>query len=444
MKDIEFHPARVLAASFLAAILVGTLLLSLPFSTRQGQTPVLDAFFTATSAVCVTGLIVKDTPAHYSPAGLAIILALIQLGGLGIMTFSTLIILAARGRISVRERLLIQSSFHPGIPKDLPSLVRSIFAYTLAIESAGAVLLFAWFSADFGFWRAAGLAIFHAISAFCNAGFSLFSDSLTGYRGHAGIVLTVAGLIVLGGIGFPVLREMRQLSVSRLTRRPARPSLHLKLIVTTTLIFILAAFALLYVMEGSFSMASYSIRERALSSFFLSVTARTAGFQTMSIAALGPASVLLMFLLMFVGASPASTGGGVKTSTASLLVLLIRSRVSSRQTVSAFRRSLAADLMTKAFTLIVLALAVIFLATGVLLASQPAIGMKSALFEVFSAFGTVGLSMGVTSGLTPLGKVVIILTMFIGRVGPLTLLYALSRRRPRGRFEYAEESVLVG
>jgi trk system potassium uptake protein TrkH len=444
LKDIEFHPARVLTVSFAAAILVGTVLLSLPFSASEGRTHVLDAFFTATSAVCVTGLIVKDTPAHYSPAGQTIILGLIQLGGLGIMTFSTLIILAARRRISVRERLLIQSSFHPGIPKDLPSLVRSIFVFTAAIEAAGAAALFLWFAPDFGAARALQLAVFHSVSSFCNAGFSLFSDSLVAYRGHAGINLTVAGLIILGGLGFPVLRESLAMLRARFRGRNMRASLHFKLVVTATVILILAAGVILFIVEGRFSMASLSIRERVLASFFQGVTARTAGFNTINIAALGPASVLLMLFLMFVGASPASTGGGVKTSTAGLLVLLIRARVKARETISAFHRTLSGDLVIRAFTLVALALAVIFLSSGILLANQPELGIQEALFEVFSAFGTVGLSMGVTSELTPVGKIVIILTMFIGRVGPLTLLYALSRRKARGRFEYAEESVLVG
>lgn len=444
MKDIEFHPSRVLAASFLSAILVGTVLLSLPFAVAEGRTPVIDALFTATSAVCVTGLIVRDTPSHYSPAGQAVILGLIQLGGLGIMTFSTLIILAAGRRISIRERLLIQTSFHPGLPRDVGSLVRSIFAYTLAVEAAGAALLYLWFSAEHGPGRAAALAVFHSISAFCNAGFSLFSDSLTGYRGHAGVVLTVAGLILLGGIGFPVLRETRQLAVSKWTGRPVRPSLHFKLIVTATLVLVLVPFALFYVLEGPLSMASYPTGERLLASFFQSVTARTAGFHISSTAALGPASVLILFALMFIGASPASTGGGVKTSTASLIVLLVRARLKARETVSAFHRSLAAELVSKSFTLIALALAAIFLAAGVLLAGQPTLSMRDALFEAFSAFGTVGLSVGTTSGLTIAGKVAIILTMFVGRVGPLTLLYALGRRKSRGTYEYAEESVLVG
>jgi trk system potassium uptake protein TrkH len=444
LKDIEFQPARVLAVSFLAAILAGTVLLSLPFSAAEGRTPPLDALFTATSAVCVTGLIVRDTPVHYSAAGQAIILFLVQLGGLGIMTFSTLIILAARGRISVRERLLIQSSFHPGIPKDLPSLVRSIFLFTTAIEAAGAAILFAWFAADFGLARAVWPAVFHSISAFCNAGFSLFSDSLAGYRAHAGLNLTMAALIVLGGIGFPVLNEARALIAERRRGRRIRASLHFKLVVSATLILIAAGAVILFLIESRFSMAGLPPGERALASLFQSITARTAGFNTIDIAAIGPVSVLLLLFLMFVGASPASTGGGVKTSTAGLLVLLVRARVSAREAVSAFHRSLAGDLVVRAFTLIALALAVILLASAVLLAGQPELGLRDALFEIFSAFGTVGLSTGVTSSLTPFSKIVVCLTMFVGRVGPLTLLYALSRRKARGRFEYAEESVLVG
>jgi trk system potassium uptake protein TrkH len=445
MKDIEFHPARALAASFLAAILVGTVVLSLPFCTTEGHsTSVLDAVFTATSAVCVTGLIVKDTPVHFSAAGQAVILVLIQLGGLGIMTFSTLILLAARRKVSVRERLLIQSSFHPGIPKDFPSLVRSIFLFTFGIEAAGAAVLFLWFTPRFGAQRGLELAVFHSISAFCNAGFSLFSDSLAGYGGHAGLVLTVAALIVLGGIGFPVLRESAAMIRARARGRRFQPTLHFKLVVATTLILIISGGAGLFVLEQGASMASYPAGEKVLASLFQGITARTAGFNTIPIEALGPASVLLMILLMFVGASPASTGGGIKTTTVAVLALIVRARARARDTVPAFHRTLGAELAVRAVTLIVLGLSVTFVAGVALLMAQPEIGMANALFEVFSAFGTVGLTTGITPGLTPAGRIIIILTMFVGRVGPLTILYALSRRKPRGHYEYAEESVLVG
>lgn len=444
MKNLEFQPAQVLAASFLAAILVGTVLLSLPFSTTEGSIPVIDALFTATSAVCVTGLIVKDTPVDFTPAGQVILLILIQLGGLGIMTFSTLVILAAGGRISIRDRLLVQSGYHPGIPRDFPALVRGLFVFTLVIEAMGAALLFVWFSADYGAARAAGLAVFHSVSAFCNAGFSLFSDSLTAYCGHAGLNLTVIGLIVLGGIGFPVLAEAREIAAARLRGRRARASLHMKLVLVTTGVLIAAPFVLLYFQEAGRALASRTGQERVLGALFQSVTARTAGFNTIDTAALGTVSFLLLLMLMFVGASPASTGGGIKTSTAAVLALFLRARVRARDSVPAFGRNIPAGQVLSAFTLFALALTFVFLSTGALLAGQPGLGLREAVFEVFSAFGTVGLSMGATAGLTTAGKAVIILTMFVGRVGPLTLLYAISRRRARGRFEYAEESVLIG
>jgi trk system potassium uptake protein len=444
MKSFEFQPAQMLAASFLAAILVGTVVLSLPFAVAEGSIPLVDALFTATSAVCVTGLIVKDTPVDFTPAGQVVILLLFQLGGLGIMTFSTLVILAAGGRISIRDRLLVQSGYHPGIPRDFRSLVRSLFAFTLAIEAAGAALLFVWFSAGHSAGRAAALAVFHSVSAFCNAGFSLFSDSLTAYRGHAGLNLTMIGLIVLGGIGFPVLREAREIAAARLRGRRVKASLHLKLVAATTAVLIAVPFALLYLQEADGALASCSGRERVLASLFQSVTARTAGFNTIDTAALGSVSFLLLLVLMFIGASPASTGGGIKTSTAAVLALFLRARIRARESVAGFGRTVPAGQILSAFTLFVLALTIIFLAAGALLASQPGMGLREAVFEVFSAFGTVGLSMGATAGLTTAGKIVIILTMFVGRVGPLTLLYAISRRRADGRFEYAEENVLIG
>lgn len=444
MKHLEFQPAQVLAVSFLAAILVGTVLLSLPFSTTEGSIPLVDALFTATSAVCVTGLIVKDTPVDFTPAGQIIILVLFQLGGLGIMTFSTLVILAAGKRISIRDRLFVQSGYHPGIPRSFSALVRNLFAFTLAFEVVGAALLFVWFSADYGAARAAGLAVFHSVSAFCNAGFSLFSDSLTAYCGHAGLNLTVMGLVILGGIGFPVLMEVREILAARLRGRRTKASLHLKLVLIATGVLIAVPFALLYFQEAGRALASCTGQERALGALFQSVTARTAGFNTIDTAALGPVSFLLLLMLMFIGASPASTGGGIKTSTAAILALFLRARVRARDSVSGFGRNIPAGQVLSAFTLFALALTFVFLSTGALLASQPGLGLREAVFEVFSAFGTVGLSMGATAGLTTAGKAVIILTMFVGRVGPLTLLYAISRRRARGRFEYAEESVLIG
>lgn len=444
MAEAQFQPAKVLAASFLGAILVGALLLSLPFSTTAGRIDPVDALFTSASAVCVTGLTVKDTPKDFTAAGQAVILILIQLGGLGIMTFSTLILIAAGRKISIRDRLLIQSAFQPGIPLDFKSMLKSIFAFTFILEACGAAALLPAFLSGHGGFRAVWLSVFHSVSAFCNAGFALFSDSLASFRGRLDVNLTVITLIILGGLGFPVLNELRLVARSRLAGREARPSLHLKIVLAATGVLILAAFAFIFLYESSRSMSAYGGRERFLASLFQAVTPRTAGFNTIDLNLLAPASVLLIMMLMFVGASPASTGGGIKTTTASVLFLYLRARLAARDSTDAFKRSLTATAVTNALTLVALALAVIFLAWVGLLLAQPTLGMKEALFEAYSAFGTVGLSLGITPRLTTAGKFIIILTMFVGRVGPLTTLYALSNPERLRRYHYAEENVLIG
>ncbi len=444
MKEIRFHPAQVLAVSFLIAILIGTALLSLPFSTRTGPISAIDALFTATSAVCVTGLIVKDTPVDFSPAGQAILLGLIQLGGLGIMTFSTLVLLVAGRNVSVRDRLHLQSSYHAGIPQDFRSLIRSLFTYTVVIELAGATVLFFCFWKKFGTAEAVPLSVFHSISAFCNAGFSLFSDSFAGYRGHVGLNIAIMVLILFGGIGFPVLREARDLVADRFNGRKLHSSLHFKLVLSMSATLVLLSSAFIFLQEGRHVMEGLSMKERVLTSLFQGVTARTAGFNTLNMGMMSSASVLLLLFMMFVGASPASTGGGVKTSTAGVILMSLRARLRAQDSVMMFKRTLAPEVISKAFTLAALAVSVIFLCATALLVSQPGLPLREALFEAFSAFGTVGLSMGVTPNLTTAGKVAIILTMFIGRVGPLTLLYAFSRQRAKGHYEYAEEPVLIG
>jgi trk system potassium uptake protein TrkH len=444
MKDIRFQPAQALAASFLIAILIGTILLSFPFSTRAGSISLVDALFTATSGVCVTGLIVKDTPVDFTPAGQSILLGLIQLGGLGIMTFSTLVLLVAGRNVSVRDRLHLQSSYHAGIPQDFRSLIRSLFTYTVVIELAGAAVLYFCFWKDHSPLQALPLSVFHSVSAFCNAGFSLFSDSFAGYRGHICLNITIMALILLGGIGFPVLREARDLVADRFNGRKLHASLHFKLVLSMSGALVLLSSGLILLQESRHALEGLSTKERILSSIFQAVTARTAGFNTVNMGAMSSASVLLILVLMFVGASPASTGGGVKTSTAGVILMSMRARLRAQDSVMLFKRTLPAEVITKAFTLAALAIAVIFLCATALLVSQPGLPLKEALFEAFSAFGTVGLSMGITPNLTTAGKVVIILTMFVGRVGPLTLLYAFSRQRAKGHYEYAEEPVLIG
>jgi trk system potassium uptake protein TrkH len=444
IRERAFQPAQVLAISFILTILVGTLLLLLPFSTKSGHISVIDALFTSTSAVCVTGLVVQDTPTYFNPAGQVIILILFQLGGLGIMTFSTLFLLAAGKRISIKDKIMVQEGFHPAAPKDFKSLILNIFYFTLLIEFAGTLALFFRFVRYYSWGRALYLSFFHAVSGFCNAGFSLFSDSFVSYKRDLWVNITLISLIVLGGLGFLVLQEGKESLVNLFKKKKRRPTLHTKLVLVATLILIVFSFILFYLIEENNSLKTFNTKEKILSSIFQVVTPRTAGFNTLDLSYLSSSAVFLLILLMFVGASPGSTGGGVKTSTMGVIFAFLKSKITARESVSIFYRTLPPPLLTRAFTVISLSLTVIFLSSFILFMSEPGANMREVLFEVFSAFSTVGLSLGITPKLSALGKLVIILTMYVGRIGPLTLLYTFSRPRALGRYEYVEESVMIG
>ncbi|HEB36718.1 MAG TPA: hypothetical protein ENI18_12885 [Candidatus Aminicenantes bacterium] len=440
----RFQPAQVLAISFIVAILGGTFLLLLPFSTKSGHISLVDALFTATSGVCVTGLIVQDTATYFTPFGQAVILVLFQLGGLGIMTFSTLILLVAGKRISIKDRIIIQQGFHHGAPKDFKSLIKNIFLYTLILEAAGTLSLFLRWQQDFPWQKALSYSVFHSISALCNAGFSLFSRSFISYRSDIWINITLFLLIILGGVGFLALQEMKEVFSGVLRRQKTKISLHTKLVLTLTSFLVVFSFVLFLAIEWNHSLKMFTLKEKIFSSIFQVVTPRTAGFNTMDLNSLSFSAVLLLIMLMFIGASSGSTGGGIKTSTIGVILGFLKSKITARDSVNLFHRTLPMESVMKAFTVITLAMCVIFFSSFILLLTQPVASMKEALFEVFSAFSTVGLSLGLTPKLSSLGKIVIILTMYIGRIGPLTLLYAFSRQRAYGRFEYVEETVMIG
>ena len=392
----------------------------------------------------MTGLIVQDTATYFTPFGQAVILILFQLGGLGIMTFSTLILLVAGKRISIKDRIIIQQGFHHGAPKDFKSLIKNIFLYTLTLEVAGTLSLFLRWQKDFPWQKALSHSAFHSISAFCNAGFSLFSRSFLSYRNDTWINITLFLMIILGGVGFLVLQEMKEVFSGVLRRGKTKISLHTKLVLTLTSFLIVFSFVLFLAIEWNHSLKMFTLKEKIFSSIFQVVTPRTAGFNTMDLNSLSFSAVLLLIMLMFIGASSGSTGGGVKTSSIGVILGFLRSKIAARDSVNLFRRTLPLESVMKAFTVITLAICVIFFSSFILLLTQPVASMKEALFEVFSAFSTVGLSLGITPKLTNLGKIVIILTMYIGRIGPLTLLYAFSRQKAFGRFEYVEETVMIG
>jgi trk system potassium uptake protein TrkH len=416
----------------------------MPFCTydRAGLSFV-DALFTSTSAVCVTGLIVQDTATFFTPLGQMIILILFQLGGLGIMTFSTLILLVAGRKVSIQDKIIIQQDYHTAA-KNVKSLIKNIFYYAFIIEGVGTLLLFLRWKGKFPGLRGLFYSLFHAISAFCNAGFSVFSDSLESFRGDIWTNVVIILLIVLGSMGFLVLSEGIEF-FSRLIRRLRKSlSLHTKLVGMMTLALIVLPFFSFLLIEWNHTLQELSLQEKILASLFQVVTPRTAGFNTMQLDALNPATVFMLISLMFIGGSPGSTAGGVKTSTIGVIFAFIKSRIAARESINIFYRSLPFDLVTKAFTVVVLGICVIFVSSAVLFLTQTGLSMEETFFEVFSAFGTVGLSLGMTAKLNAVGKIVIVLTMFIGRIGPLTLLYTFSREKAFGKFEYVEERVMIG
>lgn len=443
-KQKLFQPAQVLAISFIIAILVGTLLLLLPFSTTSGHISFVDALFTSTSAVCVTGLIVQDTPTYFTPFGQVVILLMIQLGGLGVMTFSTMVLLAAGRKISFSDRILIEEGYYPSSPRDFKSLVRNIFLFTFSIEFLGFLFLFFRFKDGNSLPKALYSACFHAISSFCNAGFSVFSNSLMSFRGDILVNLTVIFLIILGGLGFMVIHEVVRCGKSFCRGAKTKLSLHGKLVLSMTSFLIVVSFLILLSLEWNNSMRMFSLKEKILASLFQAVTPRTAGFNTMNLTTLGTGSILILILLMFIGASPGSTGGGVKTSTFGVITAFMRSKIAARESVHLFYRTIPYENVVRAFTVVLLALSLIFISSFAVLVNQPQMLMKEVFFEVASGFGTVGLSLGITSQLSDLSKMILVLTMYAGRIGPLTLLYAFSRRRALGKFDYVEEKVMIG
>lgn len=444
-EEIRFQPAQVLALSFIATIAIGTFLLMMPFSTYTGQNVTfVDALFTSTSAVCVTGLIVQDTATYFTPLGQAVILILFQLGGLGIMSFSTLILLVAGKKISIQDKIIIQQDYHHTAAKNVKSLVKNIFVYAVAIESVGTLFLYVKWHGKFPAMKGFFYSLFHAVSAFCNAGFSVFSDNLESFRGDVWTNVIIMILIVLGGLGFLVLSEGVNFFSGIFRLRKKKMSLHSKMVWIMSFVLILLPFLSFLSIEWSRSMQGFSLKEKILSSLFQVITPRTAGFNTMALGSLHPAAIFMLISLMFIGASPGSTGGGVKTSTFGVLFAFIKSRVAARESINIFYRTLSLELVTKAFTVVVLSICIISVSCAILFLTQSGMSMEETFFEVFSAFGTVGLSLGMTPTLNTAGKVVIVFTMFIGRIGPLTLLYAFSREKSFGKFAYVEESVMIG
>ncbi|MBA4397812.1 MAG: hypothetical protein C0394_10605 [Syntrophus sp. (in: bacteria)] len=442
----HFSPARIFIFSFAAVILAGAFLLWLPFSAGRGQLTFVDALFTSASAVCVTGLATINIGTDLSFTGQIISLFLFQIGGLGIITFSVVFFgMMGRG-ISFKEREIVQSSFLHTPRRDFLVVMKWVLLFTFSIECLGTLLLFIRFSQDFPWAHALYQAIYHAVSAFNNCGYSLFADSLIRYRGDWAVNLIVMTLILLGGIGFIVQYEILAL----LRGRIKKISLHARIVLIMTASLVIVGAAAFYLFEMNATLRDATVEASLLSSFFQSVTARTCGFNTVDISRLTNATILVLMILMFIGASPGSTGGGIKTTSFALLMVMIWNRIKGQDEVNMFNRTIPKEILGRTIAIVFASAFSVCLITSILLflgshaeaPHQSRHFLVEYLFETLSAFGTVGLSMGITANLNDMQKFFIILMMFAGRIGPLTLAFAWSA--PKRGLTYAEEQVMVG
>ena len=444
----HLSPAQLLAASIAGLIAVGTMLLWLPASSTREQLSLVDAFFTSTSAVCVTGLIVVDTPADLSLFGQVVVLVLIQAGGLGYMALTTVVAVALGRHLTVHERVTLQEALNVHTMDGLIRFVLTVFKLTLVFESIGAALLtgrWMW-NGDMEFGRALYYGLFHSVSAFNNAGFALFSDSLIQYRGDWIVNVVILTLIVSGGVGFVVLTEVGR------WRRDRRLSVHTRLVLTMTALLIGVATVAFLVLEwrNPRTLGALAPEEAVLAAFFQAITPRTAGFNTLDIGAMTGASQFVLMILMFIGAAPGGTGGGVKVTTFAITVAALWATVRGLEEPAVFRRRLTPTLVARAFFIALIAFLALNGVAALLLITEGR-ALLPTLFETTSAFGTVGLSMGEGGAPVSLaghfsnpGKLLMVAMMFMGRVGPLTLAVAIARRGTPPRIRYPEGKVLVG
>lgn len=445
-------PLQLLVFSFAGLILIGTLLLWLLPGTSRVELSFIDSLFTITSAVCVTGLIVLDTGSDFTGRGQLIIFLCFQFGGLGIMTFSSVIIHLIGRKVSFRGRTALQESI-AGRRPDIGSLVWRVFKYTVLLELFGAALLWAGFSKDGSLFDQVANAVFHSVSAFCNAGFSLYRDSLIGYRGNALVSLTICLLIICGGLGFVTLEELSAYFKNHIVaRNKFRLSLHTKIVLISSFVLLLIGFIGFLTLGHDALPASASVSEKLLAATFASVTARTAGFNTVDYGLLSNGFLMLTIILMIVGGSPGSTAGGIKTTTAATLLILFFRRLKGKKSVYVFSRTLPDETVAKAVATATAFLFVLLIFTLLLtiteLGNTPHMESRGMflelLFEAASALGTVGLSTGATAKLSVAGKAIVVTLMFCGRLGPLSIALAAGMRESGSHYKFAEEDIQVG
>lgn len=435
-------PPRLLFLGFFSIIIIGTLLLLLPCSTASNQsTDFLTALFTATSAVCVTGLVVVDTGTHWSFMGQIIIAFLIQIGGLGFMTIATFFFMLMGKKIGLKNRLVLQQSFNHSSLQGIVKLSKYVVLITLSLEGIFALVLTLRWSMEMNFGQALWFGIFHAISAFNNAGLDLFGAfrSLTDYVGDPFVVLSITFLIIAGGIGFSVLMDISQY------RERKRLLTHTKIVLFTSFILLLSGTLFILLFEWNHALRGLPVTTKILASYFQSVTCRTAGMNTIDLNHLFGYTHLLLIFFMFIGASSGSTGGGIKTNTFALLLLSVWSLLRGKQHIRVFERTLTHAQVMKALAVLLLSMGLVMISSLALMIVEQEENFLLVLFETVSAFATVGLSLGLTTELTPWGKIIIILTMFIGRIGSITAVFAfVQQSKKQEKIKYPEDKILIG
>lgn len=442
----KMHPPQILASGFIIIILIGTILLTTPMASVNGRSvPFVDALFTATSAMSLTGLVVVDTATTYSVFGQMVIMLLIQIGGLGFMTMSTLFALVLKKRISLRERLILLEALNQNSMEGIVRLIRKIIIYSLSIEFVAFVLLTLRWSVDFPFADAVYFGMFHAISLFNNAGFDLFGGVSGRFSGLAlftndPIVSIIAmALIILGGIGFIVMSDLMEY------KKRKRLLLHTKVVLFTSAVLIVGGAVVIFTFEftNPATLGPLNGGSKVLASFFHAVSPRSGGVSTLDVGSFRQATQFFLIILMFIGASPGSTGGGIKTTTFAILIGAMIAMVRGKDDIVMFRHRLAKDRIYKAITLTLFALVIVIISAMVLSTTENH-QFLMILFEATSAFGTVGLSMGLTPELSTIGKIIISFLMFLGRLGPLTLAYALNPKKEKELFRYPEGKITIG
>lgn len=439
-RVFQLNPPRILALAFGGLILIGGILLNLPLASQNGASiGIINAIFTSASAVCVTGLVVVNTAKHWSLFGQVIIILLIQVGGLGLMTMATLVAMLMGKKITLKERLVIKEQLNQDSISGLVRLVKYIILSTLLIETMGAVFLATKFIPKYGMGKGLWFSVFHSISAFCNAGFDIIGDSMVSFVGDTTISLTICSLVIIGGLGFSVYSDiLHRRSFSRL-------QLHSKLVIVISLALVFSGMLLILLVERNNpqTLAEMSGKEKLLASLFQSVVVRTAGFNSVNISKLYDTTSFILIILMFIGGSPGSTAGGIKTTTFGTLILTTIGIVKGNRDVGVFNRRLNQEVINKSVAIISIGLSLVLIISLILTLTEQE-DFLNILFETTSSLATVGLTRGLTPNLSNGGKILIVVAMYLGRLGPLTMAFAFSRRTKQALYKYSEGNIIVG